>query len=87
MNCKQLTSGSRVRAGNLIVQKPSAAWSSSDSKQRGNRRMELLQAIFILLVYLALLGAGLALAWWAFRMVFWIVILFIGEAGRARRGE
>jgi hypothetical protein len=49
--------------------------------------MELLQAIFILLVYLALLGAGLALAWWAFRMVFWIVILFIGEAGRARRGE
>jgi hypothetical protein len=49
--------------------------------------MEFLQAILILLLYLALLGAALALAWWAFRMLFWIVILFIGEAGKAWRGE
>ena len=48
--------------------------------------MEILQAIFFILLYLALLGAALALAWWAFRMVFWIVILFIGEAGKAWRG-
>lgn len=40
-----------------------------------------------ILLNMALLVAGLALAWWIIRMIFWGAILFIGEAGRAWRGK
>ncbi len=42
--------------------------------------LSLLAILF--LVLLAVTGG-----WWVFRMVFWIVIYFIGEAGAAWRGD
>jgi hypothetical protein len=49
--------------------------------------MDAITTIVVLLIALALVIALVRLAWWAFRMVFFIVIIFIGEAGRAWRGE
>jgi hypothetical protein len=49
--------------------------------------MEAIVIIVAVLIALALVVALVRLAWWAFRMVFFIVIIFIGEAGRAWRGE
>lgn len=43
--------------------------------------------ILSLLVILVALGIAVAIGWWLFRMVFWLVIYFIGEAGAAWRGD
>jgi hypothetical protein len=48
---------------------------------------DVILALICLLLLAALAIAAVRLAWWAFRMVFWIIIIFIGEAGRAWRGE
>lgn len=49
--------------------------------------MEVLTAILSLILLAALAVAAVALAGWLFRMAFWVAILFIGEAGRAWRGD
>lgn len=49
--------------------------------------MDILWTLIGLALALALAAAAVALAWWLFRLAFWIAILFIGEAGRAWRGD
>jgi TRAP-type uncharacterized transport system fused permease subunit len=44
----------------------------------------ILVAFFIVLPVLLLVGK---LAWWAFRMVFWLCIIGLSIAGAAWRGE
>jgi hypothetical protein len=43
--------------------------------------------IFCVVLAAVVLALVLGAAWWAFRMVFWIIIIFIGEAGAAWRGQ
>jgi hypothetical protein len=47
--------------------------------------------IVLIAVWLAFWGVALVIAgfiaWWAFRMVFFIILIFIAAAGKAWRGE
>jgi hypothetical protein len=43
--------------------------------------------IIFLLIAVPVVALAVHLAWWAFRMVFFITLIFIGEAGKAWRGE
>jgi hypothetical protein len=39
------------------------------------------------LLWITAIVVGVRVAWWAFRVLFWVAILFIAEAGKAWRGE
>jgi hypothetical protein len=43
--------------------------------------------IIFLLIAVPIAVLVVRLAWWTFRMVFFITLIFIGEAGKAWRGE